>query len=469
MNIKMDVRKNKFNKGEIILLLLIVIFVFSLTMSPIISWIITTNKAIRAGTSKEQALQIAEAGINYYQWHLAHYPNDYKDGTNAPGPYVHNYTDFDTQTIIGQYSLVITPPSNGSTIVTIESTGYTINNPQIKKIITVKYGIPSLAVYSFLSNDVIWIGSQETVNGQMRSNNGIRFDGIGNAPIGSAKITYTCPTTQGSPCPTTKNGIWGDASQAVKNFWQFPVPAIDFSSLTSNLASMKNLAQAGGIYLPPSNKNGYSLVFNNNATVSVYKVTSLLNTPTGWDVNNTAHNEDIDYNARNLQYTQALPNNGIIYVEDNTWVEGIVNGRVMVAAANLPYVSATAPNIYIPKNITYQAKDGSNVLGLLAQKDIVVTYNAPTNLEVDAAIISQNGSAQFFYYPSGGAIKNSISIYGSIMTFGQWTWTWVDGGNNNVSGYTTTIDTYDDNLLYSPPPSFPLSSNGYKQLNWTSN
>jgi hypothetical protein len=302
----------------------------------------------------------------------------------------------------------------------------------------------------------------------MQSNNGIRFDGVGNAPISSAKSTYTCPSSQGSPCPTTKNGVWGAASQAIKNFWQFPVPVVDFSALTSNLATMKSSAQSAGIYLPPSNTNGYSIVFNSNGTVSVYKVTSLTSTPTGWDVNGNAHNEDIDYNARSHQYTVAIPTNGIIYIEDNTWVEGTVNGRVMLAAAKLPYVANTAPSIYIPNNIIYQAKDGSSVLGLLSQKNVIVTYNAPTNLEVDAALVSQNGSAQFFLY-STPRIKNSITIYGSIMSFGQWTWTWVNGSGNNVSGFTNTTSTYDNNLLYSPPPSFPLSSAGYKQLSWISN
>jgi hypothetical protein len=105
-------------------------------------------------------------------------------------------------------------------------------------------------------------------------------------------------------------------------------------------------------------------------------------------------------------------------------------------------------------------------LGLLAQKDVVVTNHASTNLEIDAALIAQNGSAQFFYYP--GNLKTSITVYGTIMTFGQWTWTWVDGSNNVVSGYATTQSNYDSNLLYSPPPSFPLSASGYQQLSWIS-
>jgi hypothetical protein len=469
-NIKLNKKKGlSAQAGDTLLLLLIIISLFSVIMPPIISWAVNTGKLVRETINKEQALQIAEAGINYYQWHLAHFPTDYKDGTSGNGPYVHNYTDTDTENVLGQYSLVITPPTNGSTIVTIASTGYTSSNPNLKKTITVKYGIPSLAIYSFLSNDVIWIGPSETVNGQIQSNGGIRFDGVGNAPIGSAKSTYTCSSSQGSPCPHMENGVWGSASQAVQSFWQFPVPAVDFSSLTSNLATLKSSAQNAGIYLPPSNTNGYSLVFNSNGTVSVYKVTSLLNDPTGWDVYNNAHNENIDYNNRSLQYTVAIPSNGVIYAEDNTWVEGVVNGRVMVTAASLPYVANTAPNIYIQNNLTYQTKDGSDVLGLLAQNNIVVTYAAPSNLEIDAALIAQNGSAQFFYYPDGSAIKNNISIYGSIMTFGQWTWNWVDGGNNNVSGYGTTLDTYDNNLLYSPPPGFPLSSAGYKQISWQSN
>jgi hypothetical protein len=456
-----------FRRGYILVYLLVIIFIFLMMMLPFIDTLVMETRVLNATVDRESSLQIAEAGINYYQWHLAHFPTDYKDGTTESGPYVHDYTDFDTGTVVGQFSLNITPPPVGSTIVTIESTGFTNNNPAIKRTVTAKYGIPSLARYAFLSNDVIWIGQNETVSGQLQSNNGIRFDGSGNAPIQSAKSTYTCPTTQGSPCPAVKNGVWGSASETVKSFWQFPVPAVDFSSLTSDLATMKNSAQTAGIYLPPSNSQGYSLVFNSDGTISVYKVTSLKSMPTGWDVNNVAHNENIDYKNRSLQFTVTMPANGIMYVEDKIWVEGTVKGRIMVAAAKLPYNASGAPTIYIPNNIIYAAKDGTDVLGLLAQKDIVVTYYAPDDLEIDAALISQNGSAQFFYYP--GVIKNSITIFGSIMTFGQWTWTWVNGSNTVISGYPTTNNIYDNNLLYSPPPSFPISALGYQTLIWQSN
>lgn len=458
--------KNKnLQAGGMLVYIIVIIFIFSMVMVPILSLVAGQIKLLKTKVVREEALQVAEAGINYYQWHLAHYPNDYKDGTTNDGPYVHEYKDYDKQTSVGYYSLEVTPPLVGSTVVTIKSTGWTNVNPSVKRTVTVRYGIPSLAKYSFLSNDIIWIGANETVSGEFQSNNGVRFDGVGNAPIGSAKSTYTCPSNQGSPCPTTKNGVWGSASQAVQNFWQFPIPAVDFSALTSNLSTIKSNAQTAGIYLPPSNAQGYSLVFTNNGTVSIYKVDTLLTNPTGWDTKNGVHNEYVDYNARTLQFTQNIPSNGMIFIEDNAWIEGTVKGRVTVAVAKLPYSSSDTPTIYIPNNLVYSAKDGSDVLGLIAQKDVVVTYHAPSNIEIDAAMIAQYGACQFFYY--SGNVKNNITIFGSIMTFNQWTWTWVSG-SNVVSGYKNTYSNYDSNLLYAPPPLFPLSTLGYQLLSWKS-
>lgn len=460
------IQKTKNQNGSILVYLIIIISLAVFMLFPFVSLLIGEIRVLKTTVDKEEALQIAEAGINYYRWHLAHFPDDYQDGTGAAGPYVHSYQDYDTQTAIGQYSLAITPPTVGSTIVKIQSTGSTSDNPAIKRTITVRYGVPSLAQYAFLSNDVIWIGNTESVGGQLQSNNGVRFDGAGNAPIQSAKSTYICPASQGSPCPALENGIWGNASQSAKNFWQYPVPAVDFSAFTSNVAALKSSAQTSGIYLSPSNKNGYSLVFNSDGTVTVYKVTRLNRNPTGYDVYNIAHNEGTDYKSRTLQFTVPVPANGVIFVEDNTWVEGVVNGRVTVVAAELPYSANSAPTIYIPNNITYLSKDGADVLGLISQKDVVVTYNAPDDLEVDAAMIAQNGSCQFFYYY--GNIKNSITIYGAIITFGQWTWSWINDYNNVVSGYPNTYNNYDGNLLYGPPPGFPLSTSGYQLLSWIS-
>ena len=87
---------------------------------------------------REQAFQIAEAGANYYQWHLALYNSDFWDGhaSTTPGPYTHDYVDLDTQQVIGRYSLTITPPPLGSSLVTIKSTGKVNADTNISRTIT---------------------------------------------------------------------------------------------------------------------------------------------------------------------------------------------------------------------------------------------------------------------------------------------------------------------------------------------
>jgi Tfp pilus assembly protein PilX len=458
--------------GSILIYNIVIIFIFSLVMIAVLGFATAHLRVLRSTINREMAFQIAEAGVNYYQWHLAHFPTDYWDGSasSTPGPFIHDYIDKDTNTKIGEFSLTITPPPVGSTIVTIESVGYTTQNLNQKRKVTARYGILSLAKYAILTNTDVWIGASESVNGEMHANGGIHFDGTGNAPIRSARLTYTCQIYHGCSPAQSKAGIWGTAGAATKAFWQYPVPNIDFASITSDLANIKNDAQTGGIYLPPSNAQGYSIVFSTSSVasaVTVYKVTALRSHATGYDVAGNAHNEDLDYNSRVFQFSTSTPTNGLIFVEDRVWVEGGVKGRVTVGAARFPYNVNTAPSILIPDNIVYEAKDSNHTLGLIAQKDILVTFFAPPTLEINAAIIAQNGSAQRYNFSAN--LKSKITLYGSLGSFGVWTWSWVDGSGTVVSGYQNTVTTYDSNLLFSPPPSFPLTTDGYQQISWSSN
>src|SRR5258708_2508560 len=86
--------------------------------------------------NKNQAFAIAEAGIEYYRWHLAHAPADFQDGTGHAGPYLHNYFDKDGH-FLGSFTLDITPPPVGSNLVTIVSTGRVLADSSVQKIIKV--------------------------------------------------------------------------------------------------------------------------------------------------------------------------------------------------------------------------------------------------------------------------------------------------------------------------------------------
>ena len=455
------------SEGYSLVYSVVAIFIFTMVMLAVLAYATAEVRVSRSSVNRELALQIAEAGVNYYQWHLAHFTQDFWDGnaTSTPGPYIHNYVDKDTNQAVGQFSLKITRPAVGSTIVTIASTGSTLANPGQKRTVTVRYGVPSLAKYAFLTNTDVWIGNMEAISGELHANGGIHFDGNGNAPIASSKITYTCQTYHGCSPAQSKPGIWGSAGASTQAFWSFPVPNVDFSSITSNLQDLETLA-TGQADLPPSSAQGYSLVFNSDGTVSVYTVTALRAHGDGSDVNGVVHSEDLDYNTRNFLYTMPIPANGVIFVKDHVWVEGVVNGRVVVGATKYSTNPSQQARIIIPNNLTYLVKDGNHSLGLIAEKDILISYYAPANLEVDAAMIAQNGSAQRYYF--SGNTKTGIIIYGAVGSFGVWTWSWVNGSGTCISGYCNTNTTYDANLLYSPPPSFPLSADGYQQISWSS-
>jgi len=467
-DLKSKILNLKSDDGSILIFTIVIMFIFTLVLIGILGYASMELRVTRSTIYDQQAFQIAEAGANYYEWHLANFQNDFWDGnaSTTPGPYVHNYADADGGQVIGKFSLAITPPTVGSTIVTVKSTGYALANPKEQRSVTVRYGIPSLAQYAFLTNTDAWIGSNESVSGQFMTNGGLRFDGTGNATIMSAKSTYNCKSWSGSPCPHSEQGIWGSAPQSTKNFWQFPVPNVDFSAMTEDLSALKSSAQSSGIYVTSAG-SGTLLKFQSNGTINFYAVISLHSDPSAKDVNGDTQTRSVDYQNITSLYNKPIPANGIIFVEGNTWVEGVVKGRAMVVAAVLPGSPSTNPNIMVQNNLTYAAKDGTNSLGLLAQGNFLIGYNAPNNLEIDGAIIAQNGSAEIYNWANNK--NNLITIYGSTASFGQWTWTYVDDNGHCTSGYCNTGTTYDSNLLYSPPPSFPLSAAGYQQISWSSN
>jgi hypothetical protein len=431
---------------------------FSVIVMTLATYAISENRASVSKSNGEEAFQIAEAGIAYYRWHLAHNPLDFTDGTNgAPGPYVHDYKDKNGSTV-GKFSLDITPPSDTSTIVYVKSTGWVTSQPNTKRIIKVKLGLPSLTDFAFITNANVWIGSTEQTHGKFHANGGIRYDGLGDAPITSAVATYVCQPIFGNGCANTvKPGIWGDGGP--QNFWQFPVPAQDFTAITADLAQIKQEADDNGLYLSASGENGWALTFSSSSQIFARKVMTV-NCYSGQDIGESRYTPKcIDAGTYGPTTTYPMPANGRVFVEDTVWVDGTIKGHVVVA-------NADGKSIIINGNIIYTAKDGRDTLGLMAQKDILVPYNSPDNLEIDAALLAQTGAAKRYNYQAGSKDRrNSIIIYGAVVTYGIWTWSWVNNGGQVVSGYVNTNSTYDANLTYSPPPGFPLGSE-YNLITW---
>ena len=455
-------------------------------LSGFIGWGVMSVRTARHVELREQALQIAEAGIDYYRWHLAHAPSDYQDGTGAPGPYVHDFFD-KWGTKIGEFSLTIVPPPVGSTMVTIQSTGKALNDPSVRRTLQAKYAKPSFAKYALVTNTDVWEDGVE-IFGPYHANGGVHFSNVlAHNVVTSAKTTYTDPDfggtrwgvytdkaiagyPSGDPNPPTAYPNRPDVFAAGR---QISVPAVDFTGIMSDLATIKTNAQSGGLYYAPSGGLGYHIVLKTTGKFDIYRVTAKTPSPNGTCSANYVY-ADSGGGMWSIQ-TQVLitanvnfPANGLIFTEDDVWVDGQINGaRIAIAAARFPDNPATRASIIVNNNLLYTNYDGTDVIGLLAQNYIRIGYASAATLRIDGAILAQSGAIWRDYYPSNcGAsyVRTQITTYGSMISNQRYTFSWWCG--SFCSGYATQISSYDPNLLYNPPPSFPLTTDKYQILSW---
>jgi len=160
-----------------------------------------------------------------------------------------------------------------------------------------------------------------------------------------------------------------------------------------------------------------------------------------------------------------MPNNGIIFVEDHVWVRGQIDGeRVTIASGTFPDTPASRTSIIINEDLTYTNYDGTDAIALIAQQDVSVGYDSENILDIDAALIAQNGRVGRWYYSAwcgGSADRDTITVYGMIASNERYGFAYTDN-----TGYDTRNLIYDANLLYSPPPNFPLTSDQYEILTW---
>lgn len=484
---------------------------------------VTTSK-VGNNIASQKSFNIAEAGVNYYLWHLSHNQGDYKDGKTTPatpdatlgyGPYAHTYID-DATTNQGTFTLWIKPQGNGSSVVTIRSIGQA-KGTNITRTVDAQIGAPSFASYGVLSDTALWFGNTEKASGPVHSNQGIRMDGASNADVTSANATYTPPGSLGGD-GASHPGVWCSAAVITpvncntrsKIDWRFPVPTIDFNQVTGNLCTMKKAAFAANAataalatqtnacsqtpttrtpsYLPQRSSSGtfsltvgYLIQLNPNGTYDLFNV-------------NSENDQQTPYTAA-LGLTSvatgiAVPSNGAIFAEDNVWVRTnpTFSGRLTIGAGRL----ATTQNaeIVVADDVLYGTKNGSDAIGLVAENSVTIAPYAPPatgsfTFEVDAAMIATAGSVQ---YPSVYRTNNNkctrgwvspnqqFVFYGAVASRQSWTWTWLFGGgacgdavfssgNGYIGGVLNNDTQYDYNLLYAPPPSFPITSS-YNILSW---
>jgi hypothetical protein len=467
--------------GYITIYVLIFSSVAMIVLVGLLQWADVNRRGVFRDYDRAQAFMIAESGLEYYRWHLAHAPTDYTDGTASAGPYVHDFLDMDGN-VIGTFSLDITPPLVGSTVIPIESTGAVTIDPTVTKVIEAWMAIPSFVKYAAVIGSSVRFGEGTELYGPVHSNGGIRMDGIAHNLVTSSVASYDDPDHSGAvehgvhthiaPTDALPPAAVPNRPDIFMAGREFPVAPADFVGITQDLALMKTDAQSSGSYRGPSGAQGYEIIFNTNDTYNLRRVNSLMSAPSNCtNVQNQSGWGTWTVNGTTNLGTFAMPSNGLIFVEDNVWVRGQINSaRVTVASGRFPDNPSTRSSITVTSDLLYTNYDGQDVISLVSQNNINIGMNSDTDLRIDAALMAQNGRVGRYYYrpPGGGQnrcspyhTRTTITSFGMIGSYTRYGFAYTDN-----TGYTNRIIIYDANLLYAPPPSFPLTADYYTIIYW---
>ncbi len=503
-------------RGVTVVLVLAFMGIFAMLTASIAGYVFQQGKYGRAISAREQALHIAEAGLEYYKWWLGRQASSVlTTGVGLVSPYTYAVNDPEGGTL-GSAVITATPALQCGTVqwIDLESRGTSNASAAFPRTLLARYMKPSVAEYANLYNSTVWIGSTNSAIGPQHANNGFRMDGWSNSTISSSIPQVYCDGSSGSlgcdgvspnPSPGWKNGVFGLSSTTA--LWQYPIPAVDFPGMALNLPTLKGYAAISGIMLNPTSvtrigiqqgsafptvggveTSGFHLVFKSDGTADIYRVTA---------TNSESASPATPVRSYNLMYPQAFPANGwkytypviatevfvanvsipsscaLIYSEAKTWIDGTVSGKVALIAAD---TGSFVPDIILNNNISYTTNDGSSGLTAVAEGSIKLGLVVPDTLSVRGIFVAQTGSYSrdhYISYPRSYLpasydqyiVRTLLNVTGTVVSNLRVAVCYGSGGPC-ASGFNNRNNAYDRILAFSPPPFTPAISPDYKLMLW---
>lgn len=453
--------------GQLLILVLVFGAVFLIIISSFIGSVISQSQVVDFRIEQQRATDIAEAGLNYYKWFLAHNPGD----TSGNGSTTIFY-DPDDGLAVGEYTLAITANSYCGEISSMEviSTAHTYVNPDAQAIISATYKRPTVAEYSFINNAGVWYGDSRVITGPVHGNQGVRMDGFHNSFVGAGVSTY-----EGD------DGVYTTTANATPSLFQFPISPIDFTGLTIDMAQMRTNAIANGIYYGPTSEYGYRVLFNGDGTVDIFEVDRTRNywsysSSEGWHQGERNDIRDDDIIADDVAIDPDCP---VLFFEDKLWVEGDISQKVAVGAGL--NTSNTQNNIVIHNNVEYVAGTDAGLIAI-AEDDVDVGIEVQNDMVADGIYIAQNGRFGRNHYcdydcssTSGsqslpGALdeyvsRDSLTRLGSVVSNLRGGTEWSSSGTH-ISGFRSRVTSFDRNQVDDPPPLTPTTNDVYELQDW---
>lgn len=486
-------KNNLSQRGVTVLLVLAFMGIFLFLLGTILSYVLTQGKYGRALYAREQALNVAESGIEYYRWFLAHNPSVMETGTGLVSPTTYTVSDPEGAEM-GEATVSATLNTSCGRVQSADltSVGRANINQLYTRTLLARYMQPSVAEYSNIINANVWAGSDRVITGAYRSNGGIRMDGDSNSIVSSALSTWSCTSSFG--CSPTQNqpGVFGAGTGSA--LWQFPAASFDFAGISTDFPTLQTYAHNDGIKLNPTNvrvngtqqggtfssvggsdQRGFHLILRADDTVDVYRVTGTTGVYAQRidNIGTWATDYHIISSESYLgRYT--IPSDcRLIFAQAKVWLEGVVGSKVTVIAAD---TGSFQPDIILRNNITYASGTGSSGLTAVAERSVLIPLNSPDTMTVRGVFVAQNGYVGRNYYTTSGSydvpssydsyvIQSSLTTIGSVISNNRVGTQWTCSGTI-CSGYQNRTDTYDRLLAFSPPPFTPAASPDYTTVLW---
>ncbi|MHB0980826.1 MAG: hypothetical protein ACYC5Q_12290 [Thermoleophilia bacterium] len=476
--------------GYILAVAMLVLLVIAMMSATLLAAIVVNQQHVRRDRAYTQSLAVAEAGLNQYLWMTASgSSSEFNDfaipGNTGADPHVKTFPLVDPYdgSVKGQYVLKIDPPSQLDSRVTVTVTGKAASTENENRTVRAHLGRPSFSEYVLLVDSDVYIGGPATRvwHGKTHSNTGVRIE--------TSDIIDVVSSAQGSydtGYAGTKPGVWSQnlpSNDPSKALWQFPVPPIDFNTVTSDFARLSGLATGTSnlAYVDPTapgKAHGWYVKLLPNSFYQASPVRDELESKTYSQGSRQGGYLTWDP----LGAARPYPANGVLYANDNVWVEGTnLSGRITIASSGQlnPTGKRDATSIHVVGDLAYRAKDGTVAVGLIAQNNVEIPMYAPCmkggslsvmDMEIDAAMIAQQGR-EFVNFdtfgPSSqwGPRRNKLTMFGSISTKGTPVRMAQAGSGSDYAGFLVGDNSYDSYLLHNPPPYFPTVGS-YQILDW---
>lgn len=448
---------------------------FLVLLGGVFGFVLLELKQGRERAAWVESLQVAEAGLDYFHWCLNNEVEE--DCVNSK-----DFYDLEGN-LLGKFDLVRDSKTACGRDLrkSVSSTGRTTAFPDWERTVEGTLGRISVAKYAYLLNDDVWAGADREIRGFYHSNKGIRMDGTNQSLVTSAKESWLCTSSfgcDGSNCPSPCSkegsdcrcpGVFTTSGNADPDLFDFPTSHFDFSGITVDLALIKDLAEPypQEKYWPPVEEidptaEGYHFKLKSGGSVEVRLIGDLdgdwaYSEEEGWHYDYFSIESEDPY--KTVEIGSSCP---LMFVEDDLWIDGELEGRLTVASADLSS-EPKETTVVLPSDIDYTSLDGSSGLGLVSEGDILISPDSPDYMTVRGILVAQKGhfGRNLYWWNK----REKLEIHGSVVSNGRVGTKW-SSGSFVVSGYKERKNYVDTHLIYDPPCFVPYVTSDFKVFRW---